>query len=162
MMKRCAVAGLRSASGLTMRSAPRAILSRADASQSGFPQISAPRRSAEYSRVRLTAICTIMAANGATTMATITPMKPSGLLLLSRLPPKNRAKLPSIEIAPASVATMVMVSVSRFCTWASSCAITAATSSCDRRLSSPVVAATAAFCGLRPVAKAFGWSLSMR
>ena len=127
-MNICAVAGLRSASGLWMRSALFAILASADASQSGWPQISAPRRSAEYSRVRLIAICTIAAASGATIIATSTPMMPSGLLL-SRLPPKKNAKLPSMEIAPASVAVIVMVSVSRFCTCASSCAITPATSS---------------------------------
>ena len=127
--------------------------------QIGLPQISAPRRSAEYSRVRLIAICTSMAANGATIMAIRTPMKPSGLLL-SRLPPKKKAKLPSMEMAPASVAVIVIVSVSRFWMWASSCAITPATSSGVSRCRRPVDAATAAFCGLRPVANAFGWGLS--
>ena len=59
-------------------------------------------------------------------------------------------------MAPAMVAVIVMINVSRFFTWASSCAITAATSSVERMRSSPVVAATAAFAGLRPVAKALG------
>ena len=68
------------------------------------------------------------AASGATIIAASTPTMPSGLLL-SRLPPKKKAKLPSMEIAPAIVAVIVMVSVSRFCTCASSCAITPATSS---------------------------------
>jgi hypothetical protein len=79
----------------------------------------------------------------------------------SRDPPKNIAKLPSIAMAPAIVAVIVMISVSRFFTCASSCAITPATSSGDSWVSSPVVAATAAFCGLRPVAKALGCGLSM-
>jgi hypothetical protein len=126
MMNMCAVAGLRSARSLRMRPAALAILRSAEDSHSGLPQISAPRRSAAYSRVRLIAICTSIAASGATIMATSTPMKPSGLLLL---PPKKKAKLPSMAIAPASVAVIVMISVSRFCTWASSCAITPATSS---------------------------------
>ena len=82
-------------------------------------------------------------------------------LLLSRLPPKNMPNCASIEIAPAMVAVIVMISVSRFLMCASSCAITPATSSRDIVLSSPVEAATAAFCGLRPVANAFGCGLSM-
>jgi hypothetical protein len=63
-------------------------------------------------------------------------------------------------MAPASVAVIVIVSVSRFWTCASSCAITPATSSGDNALNRPVDAATAAFSGLRPVAKAFGCGLS--
>ncbi len=66
-----------------------------------------------------------------------------------------------MEIAPAMVAVIVMVSVSRFFTCASSCAMTPATSWLSRRRSRPVVAATAAFSGLRPVAKALGWAVSM-
>ena len=158
MMKRCAVAGLRSASALWMRWAPRAILSRAEASHRGLPQISAPRLSAAYSRVRLIAICTSMAANGAMIIVASTPMTPKGLLRLSRLPPNRKAKLPSIEIAPASVAVTVMISVSRFSICANSCAITPATSSGVSRCKRPVEAATAAASGARPVAKAFGWS----
>jgi len=49
----------------------------------------------------------------------IAPTAPKGLLR-SRLPPKNMPKLASIEIAPAMVAVMVITSVSRFFTWASS------------------------------------------
>ena len=70
-------------------------------------------------------------------------------------------KLASMEMAPAMVAVMVMISVSRFFTWASSWAMTPAISSGVSRRSRPVVAATAAFSGLRPVAKALGWSFSM-
>ena len=75
--------------------------------------------------------------------------------------PANIAIFASMETAPAIVAVMVIVNVSRFLTCASSCAMTPATSSCDRILRRPVVAATAAFSGLRPVAKAFGCSFSM-
>ncbi|MNG06919.1 hypothetical protein D3C84_901940 [compost metagenome] len=42
----------------------------------------------------------------------------------SSRPPKNIAKLASAEMAPAMVALMVEISVSRCLTWASSCAIT--------------------------------------
>ena len=65
-------------------------------------------------------------------------------------------------MAPAMVALTVMISVSRFLIWASSCAITPAISSRESMCSRPVVAATAAFSGLRPVAKALGCGLSMR
>jgi hypothetical protein len=71
-------------------------------------------------------------------------------------PRPKKAKFASIVIAPASVAVIVMISVSRFLIWASSCAITPATSSRVRAAEGPVVAATAAFSGLRPVAKALG------
>ncbi len=67
----------------------------------------------------------------------------------------------SIEIAPAMVAVIVMISVSRLRMCASSCAITPAASSRESICSRPVFTATAAFCGLRPVANAFGCGLSM-
>ena len=67
MMNICAVAGLASASGLSVTAAARSIFCSADASQSGRPEISAPMRSASNSRVRLIAICTSMAAIGART-----------------------------------------------------------------------------------------------
>ena len=61
----------------------------------------------------------------------------------------------------AAVAAMVMISVSRWRTWLNSCAITPVISSRLKWRSRPVVAATAAFSGLRPVAKALGCSSSM-
>ena len=74
-------------------------------SGAGEPRIIAPILSAEYSRVRLIAICTSMAAIGARiTMASV-PMIPKPLLLL-RLPPKNMPNCAIIEIAPASVAVI--------------------------------------------------------
>jgi hypothetical protein len=74
----------------------------------------------------------------------------------SSRPPKNIAKLASIEIAPAMVALMVEIRMSRWATWASSCAITPRSSRSVSTRMMPVVAATAACSGLRPVAKAFG------
>ena len=67
---------------------------------------------------------------------------------------------PELEFtAPATVAVTVMVRVSRFFTWASSWAITPRISARVSMSSRPVVAQTAAWVGLRPVAKALGWSL---
>ena len=56
---------------------------------------------------------------------------------------------------------MVMMSMSRFLMWAISWAMTPRSSSSLRRRRMPVVTATTAFLALRPVAKAFGESLSM-
>ena len=80
------------------------------------------------------------------------------------IPPKiaeNWAIRASMDMAPAMVATTDIMRVSRLPTWAISWAITAPNSS---RVSSrwiPVVAATVAFLGLRPVAKALGEALSI-
>ena len=149
-----AEAGLRSAGRFTVRPAALAILANAEASLSGWPEISAPMRSASYSRVREIAICTSPAANGATNIATSRPIPPPR----PSRPPANIIMLPSMAMAPASVAVTVMVSVSRWRIWASSWAITPASSSRSRVRKSPCETATAAFCGLRPVAKAFGCS----
>ena len=56
----------------------------------------------------------------------------------------------------------VMISTSRFAMCESSCASTASTSGGSSRCHSPVVTATAACFGLRPVANAFGTFVSMR
>ena len=69
-----------------------------------------------------------MAAIGARITIAMVPIMPRPLLL-SRLPPKNMPNCASIEIAPAIVAVIVMVSVSWFLMCASSCAMTPATSS---------------------------------
>src|SRR5215510_11047321 len=73
------------------------------------------------------------------------PMMPGPWL--SRWPPKNSPNCASMEIAPAIVAVIVMVSVSRLRTWASSWASTPAISSRESIRNSPVVAATAACSG---------------
>ena len=83
----------------------------AEASASGRPVVRAPSSSAAYSRVRLIAICTIMAAIGARITIASVPITPRPLLL-SREPPKNSPNCASMEIAPAMVAVMVIVSVS--------------------------------------------------
>ena len=67
-----------------------------------------------------------------------------------------------MEMAPATVAEIVEIRMSRFFTWASSCAITPRSSRSESSLMIPVVAATAALSGLRPVANAFGWASSIR
>ena len=90
----------------------------------------------------------------------IEPMMP-GPWLLSRLPPKNMPNCATIEIAPAMVAVIVISNVSWFLTCASSCAITPASSSRLSDCIRPVVTATAAFCGLRPVANALGCASSI-
>ena len=119
-------------------------------------------RSASYSRLRLIAICTSEAASGARIIMAMAAIGfISGRPFSSRPPPIRPPKLASMPIAPDSVAAMVMISVSRWRTWLSSCAITPVISSRLRWRSRPVVAATAAFSGLRPVAKALGCSSSM-
>ena len=110
-MNMCAVAGLRSASSFGSWCAAFSILVSAEASHIGWPAMRAPRSSAAYSRVRLIAICTSMAANGAKIIITIEPMMP-GPLLLSRWPPKNMPNCATMEMAPAIVAVMVISSVS--------------------------------------------------
>ena len=81
---------------------------------------------------------------------------------LSPRPPNRNPNWAMDEIAPATVAATVIVSVSRFLMWASSCAITPASSSRLRNRTKPVVTATAECSGLRPVAKAFGCASSRR
>ncbi len=160
-MKRCAEAGLRSAEGISIRCAAPEILFNAEASASGLPEISPPNRSAEYSRVRLIIIWISIAARGARMTDSSTPMIPNPFRSRPPMPPKKNPNCASIEIAPATVAATVMISVSRFFTCPSSCASTPASSSRLSIRMMPVVAATAALSGLRPVAKAFGCSLSM-
>ena len=73
MMKRWAVAGCASALSFGTASAMCAILTSAVASASGRPLMRAPRLSAAYSRVRLIAIWTIIAAIGARTSISSDP-----------------------------------------------------------------------------------------
>ncbi|MNR16820.1 hypothetical protein D3C85_1334490 [compost metagenome] len=136
-------------------------MSSALASACGSPLISAPPRSASNSRAREIAIWISEAASGA---RIATAMLAIGLdrLPFSSRPPKNIAMLASAEIAPAIVAAMVEVRMSRCFTCASSCAITPRSSRSDSTRRMPVVAATAACSGLRPVAKAFGASSLIR
>ncbi len=64
--------------------------------------------------------------------------------------------------APARVAAKVVIRVSRLTTWLSSWASTPSSSRRSINRKMPSVTATAACCGLRPVAKAFGVSVGMR
>ena len=64
-------------------------------------------------------------------------------------------------MAPARVAAMVEIRMSRLSTWPSSWARTPLSSAGVKRRRMPSVAATAACWGLRPVAKALGDSSGM-
>ena len=88
------------------------------------------------------------------------PMAPSGLSRLSP-PPNQKAMRASIVRAAAIIAAMELIKMSRLLTWASSWASTPSSSSTVRISRIPVVTATAAFFGERPVAKALGWGESM-
>ncbi|MES4792155.1 MAG: 3-isopropylmalate dehydratase small subunit, partial [Chloroflexota bacterium] len=119
----------------------------------GFRAIIAPSWSATNSRVRERAIWTSIAAMGARIIA---PIAKIGLTLRSRDPPPQSAIRATKEIVPPMVAAMDWVRISRFFTWASSWAITPASSSRGIKRNSPSVTATAEWAGERPVAKALG------
>ena len=153
-MKRWAVA-----SGTCIGSccAPISSFSSADASASGSRTTFAPSRSAWYSRVRLMPRRINDEAMGATMIASSIAIPPP----LRRLPPKKNAAKPISEIALAIVATIELVRMSRFFTCAISWPSTPRSSRSVSSWRMPVVTATAACFGLRPVAKAFGCGESM-
>ncbi len=156
MMNMCAVAGLAS-SGICLPYA--SIFRSALASPWGEPAISAPVESARNSRDLEMAAWISIAASGATTMAASRPRGLPPRLSSLRPPPKiaaNCAMRASIMMAAAIVAATELIRMSRFRTCASSCAMTPASSLRSRTRMMPSVAATAACCGLRPVAKALG------
>ena len=66
-----------------------------------------------------------------------------------------------IEIAPATVATIELVRMSRFFTWPISCPSTPRSSRSVNSRWMPVVTATTACFGFRPVANALGESFWM-
>jgi hypothetical protein len=68
----------------------------------------------------------------------------------------------SMLMAPAMVAATVEIRTSRLRTWESSWASTPSSSASFMIRRMPSVTATAACCGLRPVAKAFGWGDGMK
>src|SRR5207244_129293 len=143
-IQRCAVAGP-AGSGTRPETAP--IFSSAAASECGAWASWAPLASARYSRAREMASWISIAAGGATMIITrasspLLPSSPSS----RRKPPNSIAHcaiLATIITAPASVAAMALVRVSRFRTCESSCASTPRSSSRVRRRSMPRVAATA-------------------
>ena len=98
----------------------------------------------------------IEAAIGASSAASKASMPPP-----SRRPPNQSAKNERNEIAEATVATTEEVRMSRLATCAISWPITPRSSRSVSRRRMPVVTATAACFGLRPVAKAFGCGESM-
>jgi hypothetical protein len=125
-----------------------------------LPAIAAPVASAAYSRERDTAIWTIIAAIGATIAIARRPISPPPLRS-SRppCPPKiapHLAIVARMPIAPAIVAAIDAIRMSRFLMCASSWATTPSTSSSLISSRSPRVTATAECDGLRPVANAFG------
>ena len=161
-MKKCAVWGEAS---IGIRSDARPSFSRADANPSGSPLIRAPVLSAAYSRVREMAIWMTVAASGARiAMTSIPSMPPPSSSSLRWNPPKmaaHCAMLAIIMMTPARVAAIELIRMSRFWTWASSWASTPVSSRSDMMRRMPSVTATAACCGLRPVANAFAPSSGM-
>ncbi len=150
-MKRCAVD---SGTGMRGRSAPACSLASAEARPSGSPTMRAPSRSAWYSRARLMPSWISVAAIGATISASRLPAPP-------RRPPNQKPMKPISEIALAMVATIEEVRMSQFLTCASSWPSTPRSSRSVSSSRMPVVTATAACFGERPVAKAFGCGESM-
>ena len=80
--------------------------------------------------------------------------------LSSLSPPKKKPNCRMIAARLAKKLAMVMISTSRCFTCASSCAITPSSSLGDSVRMMPVVAHTVALFWLRPIAKAFGMSVS--
>ena len=101
MMKRCAVAGF--CLGGVVLDVMRRVgnLHQRGGEASVPPAIWAPILSAEYSRVRLIAICTSMAANGAKITIAIVPIRPT--LVVAMAAAKNRPTAPAWRL-PAMVA----------------------------------------------------------
>jgi len=133
------------------------IFSSADASAYGFPVKCAPLESASYSRVRETHNWISIAASGASSSMSSPPIPPP----LRRPPPNQNAIRARIVIAPASVAAIELVKISRLRTWLNSCASTPSSSSSVSSARIPCVTATEACFGFRPVANAFGDSVGM-
>ena len=123
---------------------------------------SAPDRSAPYSRERDTDSWMMVAAMG----ARMADSSSSGAGTPSSSSPPNiddqRAMLPRKEMAPPMVAAMVPMSMSRLVTWLISWARTPRSWRSSMMSRMPVVTATAAWLGLRPVANALGSGRSMR
>ena len=114
--------------------------------------------SATYSRWREMAIWMIAAAIGARMIVARVPTIPSGL---SSSPPKSREnwrKFAMAEMAPATIAAMLAMRMSRFLMWPISWARTPSSSRGGSACMMPWVTAIAACLGLRPVANALGCS----
>ena len=124
------------------------------------PEICAPPRSASNSRAREIAIWINAPAIGASSATAIPAIGLAGRPFSSR-PPKNIAKFAMAEIAPAIVAVIVEIRMSR-CFTCAAVRHHAAHLALRQHAQDAVVAATAACSGLRPVANAFGASSLIR
>ena len=133
-------------------------------SHRGLPEMRPPSRSAWYSRERLTAICTSMAAIGAKIAAMSAPIQPTPPpVALAVAAAEDGAELQMGEHGNGAGdgggdghGQGVVVLHVRELVRHHACQFLA-----RHGLESPVDAQTAAFCGLRPVAKALGWGLCM-
>ncbi len=139
---------------------PPEIFASADARARGSPVSSAPDSSAWNSLDRDTASFTRVAAMGP---RRATSSMASGFgPLPSRFPPNapaNIAKFARPLMIDAIAPAIELIRMSRLYTCDSSCPSTARNSRSSRICRMPVVQQTAAFFGLRPVAKAFGDSV---
>ena len=101
----------------------------------------------------------IIAAIGARMIVAMVPMRPERVVVV---PPPNSSenwrKLAIAEIAPATIAAMLAMRMSRLAMCAISCARTPSSSRGPRARWMPAVTAMAACLGLRPVANALGCS----
>ena len=129
------------------------------ASASGSCDRYAPDSSAWYSRERDTAIWMTAAASGARIHAMRNAKGPNALSR-SSLPPKKNANLAMNVMAMPMPAAIEPMRMSWFATCDSSWASTPRSSRSSQIWRIPFVAHTAAWCSLRPVAKAFGCAMS--
>ena len=147
-MKRCAVAGAASAVlvGMLVRVVLRSS-ARAEASDSGCPQICAPHAvGLVFARAADRHLHEHGGDRRNDDRGNQQPIKPDAAAVVA-VAAEQEAELmycASIEMAPPMVAAMVIVSVSWFLTCASSCAMTPASSSRLSACSRPVEAQTAA------------------
>ncbi len=130
------------------------------ASASGSCERWAPDSSAWNSRDREMAIWIRPAARGAT-IHEMRKAKGPNELFRSSLPPKKNANRARNVIDMAIPAATDPIRMSWLVTWESSWERTARSSRSSTIWSRPLVTATAACCGFRPVANAFGWAISL-
>ena len=88
--------------GFSICCAAPEILASAEASASGRPQMRAPSSSAAYSRVRLIAICTSMAAIGARITIAMVPITPSAVVVVAMRRRRTARTAPASRSRPRS------------------------------------------------------------
>src|SRR5581483_5083772 len=153
MMNRCAVAGEAS---IGIRFDHVSSFCRPLISGYGEPMYLAEAASASYSRDREIAIWISIAAIGARIIISSGPNIPPPRSSSSLRGPNQNAIRASIVMVAASIAATELVRMSRCSTCPSSCATTPSISVSFINCRIPVVNATEACDGLRPVANAFG------